>query len=88
MISVNDSGGRLEIRILTIFEILRLVAGSMGQRLIHQVYDVPSIILFIVSCKNLCKKLFQFIFISFYNFRKIERMSFECSKSIRNYERK
>ena len=38
---------------------------------------------FIISCKFLCKNCFNFFF---YNFTKIK--SFECPKSIRNYEKK
>ena len=34
------------------------------------------------------QKSFQFIFLFFYNFTKIKIKSFECPKSIRNYEKK
>ena len=40
---------------------------------------------FIISCTILCKKPFN---IFFYNFAKIKNKSFECPKSIRNYEKK
>ena len=34
------------------------------------------------------QKPFQFIFLSFYKFTKMKILSFECPKSIRNYEKK
>ena len=41
---------------------------------------------FITSCKILCKKPFQLIFLFFKKITEIK--SFECSKSIRSYEKK
>ena len=41
--------------------------------------------LFVISCKVLCKNPFNYFF---YNFTKIKIKSFECPKSIRNYEKK
>ena len=62
------------------------VAGPMGR--FNQASDVPSIILFfIISCKILCKKCFNLFIIFFRKFRKIKLKSFECPKSIRNYEK-
>ena len=44
---------------------------------------------FIKSCKILLQKPFQFIFLFFfYKITKMKRKSFECPKSIRNYEKK
>ena len=40
---------------------------------------------FIISCKILCKNRFNLFF---YNFTKMKVKSFECPKSIRNYEKK
>ena len=37
--------------------------------------------------QNSLQKLFQFIFLFFYKFTKIKIKSFECPKSIRNYEK-
>ena len=47
--------------------------------------DVPSFIFFIKFCKNFCKSLFIFIF---FWIIKVKKKSFECPKSIRNYEKK
>ena len=41
---------------------------------------------FIISCKILCKNRFNLFSYFFYNFTKIK--TFECPKSIRNYEKK
>ena len=58
--------------------------GSWDKRLIDQASDVPSTyyFFFIISCRILCKNLFN---LSFYKFTKIK--SFECPKSIRNYKK-
>ena len=75
-------------RNLTIFNIIRWLAGSMG-RTTHRpsVWCSKYYFFFIISCKILCKKSFQFIFLFFYNFTKIKIKSFKCPKSIRNYEK-
>ena len=58
--------------------------GRWDERLIDQASDVPSIIFFFkISCKILCKNRFNF-----HDFTKIKIKSFECPKSIRNYEKK
>ena len=54
--------------------------GRWAKRLGNQAFDVPSLFFYIISCKVLS--------IFFYNFTKIKRKSFECPKSIRNYEKK
>ena len=47
--------------------------------LVHQASDVPSIIFFfMISCKMLCKNVFN---VFFYKFTKIKTKSFECPKS-------
>ena len=46
------------------------------------------IILFHDFLQNSLQKSKQFIFLLFYNFTKIEIKSFECPKSIINYEKK
>ena len=62
--------------------------GRWDKQLIDQASDVPSIIFFHNFLQNSLQKLFQFIFLFFYNFTKIKIKSFECPKSIRNYEKK
>ena len=57
-------------------------------RLIDEASDVPSIISFHNFSQNSLEKSFQFIFLFFHNFAKIKINSFECPKSIRNYEKK
>ena len=52
----NSKLGNPTSRNPTIFNIMCWVAGSMGDHLINQVTDVPSIIFFIISCKIFCKK--------------------------------
>ena len=69
----------------TIFNIIHLVAWSMerSRRLTkHLMFQVSFV--FIISCKILCKNPFNLFF---YNFTKIKIKSFECPKSIRNYEK-
>ena len=64
-------------------------AGPLGwwdKRLIVQASDVPSIF-FHNFLQNSLQKSFQFIFSFFYKFTKIKIKSFECPKSIRNYEK-
>ena len=61
--------------------------GQWAKQLINQVSDVPSIIFFHNFLQNSLQKSFQFIFLFFYNFTKIKIKSFECPKSIRNYEK-
>ena len=55
---------------------------SSPKRLMFQV-------LFFSHCflQNSLQKLFQFIFLFFYNFTEIKIKSFECPKSIRNYKK-
>ena len=63
--------------------------GRWDKLLVDQASDVPSIIFFPKILQNSLQKLFQFIFKFF--FHKITKMkikSFECLKSIRNYEKK
>ena len=65
----------------TIFIIICWIVGtndSSTKRLMFQV-----LFFFIISCKILGKNCFNF----FYNFTKIKIKSFECAKSIRNYEK-
>ena len=73
----------LEIRQFIIYYAHSLV--HLSKRTTDQSSDVPSIIFFfIISCKILCKncsKLFHYFLI-------IKIKSFECPKSIRNYEKK
>ena len=62
--------------------LVRWVAGtndSSAKRLMFQV---------LLFFHNFFQKSFQFIFSSFYKFTKIKTRSFECLKSIRNYEKK
>ena len=55
--------------------------------LINEASDVPSIIIvFQNSFQNSLQKLIQFFFYFFHRFTKIKIESFECPKSIRNYE--
>ena len=67
--------------------------GHWDKRLINQASDVPGTLFqvlfffFIISCKILCKKGFNLFFLFFYKFTKIEINSFECPKSLRNYEK-
>jgi hypothetical protein len=61
--------------------------GDWDKQLIDQASDVPSIIFFHNFLHDSLQKLFQFIFLFFYNFTKIKRKSFECPKSRRNYEK-
>ena len=57
---------------------------SATKRLMIQV-----LFFFIKSCKIILQKPFQFIFLFFlYKFKRIRLKSFECPKSIRNYEKK
>ena len=70
----------------TIYNIIRWFAGTNW--LVNQASDVPSIIFFfMISCKILCKNGFNVFFNFFYEFTKIKTKSFECPKSIRNYEK-
>ena len=62
--------------------------GCWDERLIDQVSDVPSIIFFHNFLQNSLQKSFQFIFLLFHNFTKNKVKSFECPKSIKNYEKK
>ena len=55
--------------------------GCWVHRLINQVSDVPSIIIFHTFFQNSLQKSFQFIFVYFYNFTKITIKSFKYSKS-------
>ena len=43
---------------------------------------------FIISCKILCKNPFKLFIFIFYKITKLKIRSFECPKSIRNYEKK
>ena len=60
--------------------------GRWAKRLGDQSSDVPSIFFFHNFLQNSLQKYFQFFF--FYNFTKIKLKIFECSKSMRNYEKK
>ena len=62
--------------------------GRWDERLINQASDVPSIIFFHNFLQKSLQKLFKFIFLFFFNFTKIKIKSFECPKSIWNYEKK
>ena len=65
--------------------LIRLANGtndSSTKRLMFQV-----LFFFIKSCKILCKNLFIH-FLLFYKDKKMKVESFECPKSIRNYEKK
>ena len=53
----------------------------------NQASDVPNIIFFHNFLQKSLQKSFQFIFLFFYNFTKIKIKSFECPKSISNYEK-
>ena len=55
--------------------------NSSTNRLMFQVF------FFIKSCKILCKNPFNYFFHSFYKITKMKIKSFECPKSIRNYEK-
>ena len=61
--------------------------GRWDEQLIDQASDVPSIIFFRISCKNLCKNHFNLFSYFFITLQKIKIKSFECPKSIRNYEK-
>ena len=61
--------------------------GRWDKRLIDQESDVQSIIFSHNFLQNSLQKLLQFIFLLFYDFTKIKIKSFECLKSIRNYEK-
>ena len=56
---------------------------SSTKRLMFQV-----LFFFIKSCKILCKNPFNLFFLFFYKITKMKIKSFECPKSIRNYEKK
>ena len=59
---------------------------SSTKRLMFQV-----LFFFIKSCKIFCKiafNLFIYLFVFFYKITKMKIKSFECPKSIRNYEKK
>ena len=63
--------------------------GSLGQTT-HwpRVWCSKYYFFLIISCKILCKNRFNLFSYFFYNFTKIKIKSFECPKSIRNYEKK
>ena len=72
----------LEIRQSTIW-----YTGSLGRwdkRLVDQASDIPSIIFFSKIVQNSLQKPFHFFF---YKITKMKIKSFECPKSIRNYEK-
>ena len=62
--------------------------GCWDERLIEQASDVPNIIIFQNFLQNSLQKLIQFIFLFFHKFTTIKIKSFECPKSIRNFENK
>ena len=62
--------------------------GRWAKQLGDQASDVPSIFFFHNFLQNSLQKSFQFIFLFFHKFTKIKIKSFECPKSIRNYEKK
>ena len=68
-----------------IFNIIRWVAWSLG-RTTHwpSVWCTKYYLFFIISCQILSKNRFNL----FSYLRKIKTISFECPKSIRNYEKK
>ena len=57
--------------------------GRRDDHLIDQASDVPSIMSFHDFLQNSLQKSFQFIFLFFHKFTRIEIKSFECHKSIR-----
>ena len=59
--------------------------GRWDDRLIDQSSYVPSIFFFHNFLQNSLQKSFQLFF---YNFTKMKIKSFECPKSVRNYEKK
>ena len=66
--------------------LVRLVNGtndSSTKRLMFQ-----ALIFVIKSCKKFCKNPFNLLYTFFYKITKMKIKSFECSKSIRNYETK
>ena len=63
----------------------RRVDGTIVSLTKHLIFQV--LFLFLNFLQNSLQKLFQFIFLFFYNFTKIKINSFECPKSIRNYEK-
>ena len=69
----------------TIFNIIRWVAGSLG-RTTHwpSVWCSKCYFFFIISCQFFCKNHFNL----FSYLIKMKIKSFECPKSIRNYEKK
>ena len=71
----------------TIFNIIRWVAGLLGRSSHWPSVWCSKYFFFIISCKILSKNPFKLFFQIFYNFTKIKIKSFECPKSIRNYEK-
>ena len=84
-----DRNNGLELRwIAEMRQSSMIYAGSLGRWddcLTDQASDVPSIF-FHNFMQNSLQKSFHFIFLIFLQFHKIK--SFECPKSIRNYEKK
>ena len=72
----------------TIYNIIHWLGGSLGQ-MTHRpsVWCSKYYFFFHNFLQNSLQKSFQFIFLFFYNFTKIKIKSFECPKSIRNYEK-
>ena len=63
--------------------------GRWDKQIVDQASDVPSIIFFHKILQNSLQKPFYFIFfIYFFQFTRMKIKSFECPKSIRNYEKK
>ena len=76
------TSGTLSFKFLTqALNIICWVAGTNDSSTKCLMFQV--LFFFIIFCKILCKKKFFF----FMNLQKIEIKSFECPKSIRNYEK-
>ena len=61
--------------------------GRWDKRLIDHRLMLQVLMFFQNFFQNSLQKLFQFIVLSFYDFTQIKISSFECLKSIRNYEK-
>ena len=72
----------------SIFNIIRWVAGSMRQTTHRPSVWCSKYFFFHNFLQNYLQKLFQFISLFSYKFKKIKILSFEWPKSIRNYEKK
>ena len=75
----------LHIKNPTIFNIICWVGGSLGWSSHWPSVWCSKYFFFIKSCKILCKNPFNYFF---YKITKMKIKSFECHKSIRNYEKK